>query len=1130
MFCFHLHCFIKAQAHLSLQDKEEENDIYPDIEIISFSQTRSTPASDSLVTAESSIMASRLINVETSNHSPSVTVSIFDALADILTSTPKITSLTTTGKSISEERKASIDKIIAVSTTETISSRDSSVGDEGSTESVFTVQSESEPSQVTTTNKPVQLSTEANLGSTTTSYKNSTDFLSVTSPMEPDTPPPTTPFTAPPVSSYTLQSSTTRPVTDRKPFATLILYSTTQRAAPTASLEPYTITPIMTPSTEQVITTSSQTNPPPQETTQPQEAIEFDSNSALNQQTGEVENRSSFTLSGTDRSNVIQSIADSNSNIADVPYTFNFALLYNFVANNSSLNLENDTLLNANPPHQTNIMDEPLQTLSTETSIDDSAFSLTTLPQLISRFGIEQPSTVAVPTTIASDTIFTESTNDVEVLPTDDFSNSITSENPTSQFTETPSTFSPDQTTAKTMDMTTMFLTTELPITTTDSSIPTLSPSTSATLSEINSDLLTIINRISSTQIDASSNNLPGSSRRAKLLRDIEKIILDNNIDSLENGLISGSVLKSTTQLNSIVTEDSTRNQNEGTVMTNSLQDGTTNAPVDAIIEQNFSLNNDLESTSIPDLKSLDISSETSSELSTTVNDSTLTTTTTATNTPTSTSFTDIIADQTTESTSSTTNVPFDLTTDAPFILLTTTGVPSLSFRSSADDETSALAEDDLFISTTDDSLSTTDDSLSTTTDNSPSPLTTEAPLSTTTDIPLSSVTTEAQLSTTSDIPTFPLTTEASLLTTTDISSETDTPVSILTSDVPSLLSRSSADEESSTSAEDDPFADVFTSTTTEATLTSISDIPLSPLTTEALLSETTDITLSPLTTDAPLSATTDIPVTSTENDTPLSMLTTDPPTTPSLIDTTQDETSTTTDTQTPPPDMSTINPSLLSRLSLDSLDTTTFDTTTLETPTSTSYTWVPPYPTAWSKKPSTISENLARLSNPSPLASPGIQSSTTNRPKKDYYIYGVLPNNTVVRKNPNNNELETLTEASPFIIFGVLSNNTVLRKFPNGTNVPPFRQQIDVLPIDPRSLRNPFSAVYRNPESIIPINNFVDDINTNEITQNKLVESSVSRPSTEIISMKDAPVNNTQSMVLLPFSARMDSLMLACF
>lgn len=1104
--CFHLHCFIKAQAHLSLQDKEEENDIYPDIEIISFSQTRSTPASDSLVTAESSIMASRLINVETSNHSPSVTVSIFDALADILTSTPKISSLTTTGKSISEERKASIDKIIAVSTTETISSRDSSVRDGGSTESVFIVQSESEPSQVTTTNKPVQLSTEANLGATVTSNKNTIDFLSVTSPTEPDTPPPTTPPTAPPVSSYTLQSSTTRPVTDRKPFATLILYSTTQRAARTASLEPDTITPITTPSTEQPITTSSQTNPPPQETTQsrPQVTIEFESNSDLNQQTAEIENRSTFTLRGTDRSNVIQSIADSNSNAAEIPYTFNFAFLYNFVANNTSLDLENNTLHNAISSPQTNTVNEPFENLSTETSIDNLAFSFTTLPQLISRLGIEQPSTVAIPTTIASDKILTESTNDAEVLPTD-FSNLITSDNSISQFPETPSTFSPDETTAKNIDMTTMFLTTELPITTTDSSIPTLSPSTSATLSEINSDLLTIINRIASTQIDASSSNLPGSSRRAKLLQDIEKIILDNNIDSLENGLISGSVLKSTTQLNSIVTEYSTRNQNEGTVMTNSFQDGTSNAPLDAIIEQKISLSNDLESTSIPDFKSLDISSETSSELSTSVNDNTVTMTTTATNTRTSTSFTDIMTDQSTESTPSTSNVPFDLTTDASFIPLTTTDVPSLSFRSSADDETSASTQDDLFTSITDASLSTTTDIIL-------PPLTTEVPLSTTTDLSLSPMTTETSLSTTSDISPFPLTTEASLLTTTDLSSETNTPISSTTTDVPSLSFRSSADDESSTSVEDDPFADLFTSTT-EATLTSISDTPLSPLSTEA-----------------PLSATTDIPVTSTESDTPLSVLTTDFPTTPSLIDTTQDETLTTMDTQTPPPDMTTMIPSLLSRLSLDSVDTTTPDTTRLETPTSTSYTWVPPYPTAWSKKPSTISENLARLSNPSPLASPGIQSSTTNRPKKDYYIYGVLPNNTVVRKNPNNNELETLTEASPFIIFGVLSNNTVLRKFPNGTNVPPFRQQIDVLPIDPRSLRNPFSAVYRNPESIIPINNFVEDINTNEITQNKLVESSVSRPSTEIVPMKEAPVNNTQSMVLLPFSARMDSLMLACF
>lgn len=181
---------------------------------------------------------------------------------------------------------------------------------------------------------------------------------------------------------------------------------------------------------------------------------------------------------------------------------------------------------------------------------------------------------------------------------------------------------------------------------------------------------------------------------------------------------------------------------------------------------------------------------------------------------------------------------------------------------------------------------------------------------------------------------------------------------------------------------------------------------------------------------------------------------------------------------------------------------------------TSPNYPWIPPFPTAWRNKPN--NENFQSSENPMSRMTSNpieVQSSTTGRPKKDYYIYGVLPNNTVVRKNPNDNQLEILTEASPFIIFGVLPNNTIIRKFPNGTHVPTVTQHIDVLPIDPKSLRNPQSPVYRNPESVKPIN--IDIVSSNEITQNNKIQNTerlqITAPN--IQTMTD-PVYNTMMTV----------------
>lgn len=49
-----------------------------------------------------------------------------------------------------------------------------------------------------------------------------------------------------------------------------------------------------------------------------------------------------------------------------------------------------------------------------------------------------------------------------------------------------------------------------------------------------------------------------------------------------------------------------------------------------------------------------------------------------------------------------------------------------------------------------------------------------------------------------------------------------------------------------------------------------------------------------------------------------------------------------------------------------------------------------------------------------------------------DFFIFAVLPNNTILRKRPRVYSKET-----PFVIVGVYPNNTVIRKYPNGTLIP---------------------------------------------------------------------------------------------
>ncbi|XP_043478282.1 uncharacterized threonine-rich GPI-anchored glycoprotein PJ4664.02-like isoform X4 [Leptopilina heterotoma] len=63
--------------------------------------------------------------------------------------------------------------------------------------------------------------------------------------------------------------------------------------------------------------------------------------------------------------------------------------------------------------------------------------------------------------------------------------------------------------------------------------------------------------------------------------------------------------------------------------------------------------------------------------------------------------------------------------------------------------------------------------------------------------------------------------------------------------------------------------------------------------------------------------------------------------------------------------------------------------------------------------------------------------SSSTTAPLRDYLIYGIYPNKTIVRKRPEDNLIDARNVDSPYVIFGIYPDGRLVRKFPNGTVIP---------------------------------------------------------------------------------------------
>ena len=62
---------------------------------------------------------------------------------------------------------------------------------------------------------------------------------------------------------------------------------------------------------------------------------------------------------------------------------------------------------------------------------------------------------------------------------------------------------------------------------------------------------------------------------------------------------------------------------------------------------------------------------------------------------------------------------------------------------------------------------------------------------------------------------------------------------------------------------------------------------------------------------------------------------------------------------------------------------------------------------------------------------------SSSKAPVRDYLIYGIYPNKTIVRKRPEDNVIDGRNVDSPYVIFGIFPDGRLVRKFPNGTIIP---------------------------------------------------------------------------------------------
>lgn len=121
----------------------------------------------------------------------------------------------------------------------------------------------------------------------------------------------------------------------------------------------------------------------------------------------------------------------------------------------------------------------------------------------------------------------------------------------------------------------------------------------------------------------------------------------------------------------------------------------------------------------------------------------------------------------------------------------------------------------------------------------------------------------------------------------------------------------------------------------------------------------------------------------------------------------------------------------------------------------------IPESNTIPSSVPKETTEQLVLQTTAAILPEVPVTAKLNRSPEFDFVIYGILPNNTVVRKLP-----ESTSTEDPHVVIGILANNTVVRKYPNGSIIAePKRdsRSFEITNIDPKNLFNPNSDLYKN-------------------------------------------------------------------
>ncbi|XP_066598112.1 mucin-2-like [Prorops nasuta] len=165
--------------------------------------------------------------------------------------------------------------------------------------------------------------------------------------------------------------------------------------------------------------------------------------------------------------------------------------------------------------------------------------------------------------------------------------------------------------------------------------------------------------------------------------------------------------------------------------------------------------------------------------------------------------------------------------------------------------------------------------------------------------------------------------------------------------------------------------------------------------------------------------------------------------------------------------------------------DTTEPTTITVGPATSTSTV---PITTSGKPAPPMTTPYLGRFGGSRLTPAPRFSSSSTTRaPLRDYHVYGIYPNKTIVRKRPEDNLIDARNVDSPYVIFGIFPDGRLVRKYPNGTVIPdPPSNPVEVVftlrttttnrPVVPPIYNQANQAAFDRPPAPINNNNRIPD------------------------------------------------------